>query len=238
MIVAESRHIRYKRHVEIGNKKSNGSEIFDRADISKLAQFAMSNHACTVHCPKSSRGRRGRPGPKGSPGKHGPPRPPGPQGTRGNQGLQGIQEPQGPEGPQGPKGDSGKSISAPLIVAPPISMVINESGTASLQCEAEGNPEPEVTWLKQNLSLPSDKRVVSSRGELMITAVTSQDEGMYTCVAGNILGEVTSSVASYADALWARHAIFLPHERLLKRMGYLIRPIRADFPIKAANFEP
>jgi len=23
-------------------------------------------------------------------------------------------------------------------------------------------------------------------------------------------------IASYADALWARHAIFLPHERLLK----------------------
>ena len=45
-------------------------------------------------------------------------------------------------------------------------------------------------------------------------------------------------VASYADALWARHAIFLPHERLLKRMGCLIRPITAHFPIKAANFEP
>ena len=26
-------------------------------------------------------------------------------------------------------------------------------------------------------------------------------------------------LASYADILWARHAIFLPHERLLKRMG-------------------
>jgi len=45
-------------------------------------------------------------------------------------------------------------------------------------------------------------------------------------------------VASYADALWARHAIFLPHERLLKRMGCLIRPITAHFPIKAANFDP
>ena len=26
-------------------------------------------------------------------------------------------------------------------------------------------------------------------------------------------------LASYADILWARHATFLPHERLLKRMG-------------------
>jgi len=74
-----------------------------------------------------------------------------------------------------------------------MSMVVNESGTASFQCEAEGNPEPEVTWLKQNTSLSVDKRVVSSRGGLMITDVTSQDEGMYTCVARNILGEMTSS---------------------------------------------
>ena len=30
---------------------------------------------------------------------------------------------------------------------------------------------------------------------------------------------VRSIIASYADILWARHAIFLPHERVLKRMG-------------------
>ena len=72
-------------------------------------------------------------------------------------------------------------------------MLVNESGNASFQCEAEGNPEPKITWLKQNSSLPADKRVISSRGGVMITDVKSQDEGMYTCVAGNILGEVASS---------------------------------------------
>ena len=49
-------------------------------------------------------------------------------------------------------------------------MVVNESATASFQCEADGNPEPEVAWLKQNSSLPADKRVVSSRGGLMTGA--------------------------------------------------------------------
>jgi len=34
---------------------------------------------------------------------------------------------------------------------------------------------------------------VSSHGGLMITDVTSQDDGMYSCVARNILGEMTSS---------------------------------------------
>ena len=192
MFVAEL-HVRYKRNAETGNKISNGSETIDRDDIEKLVQLALSNHARTVHCPKSVRGRRGRPGPRGSPGKHGPPGPSGTQGTKGNQGPQGIVGPPGPQGPQGPKGDPGKSISAPSIVAVPMSMVINASATASFQCEAEGNPEPKVTWLKQNSNLLADKRVVPSRGGLIITDVTSQDEGRYTCVARNILGEVTSS---------------------------------------------
>ena len=179
--------------MDTGNKQSNGSETTDRDDIEKVVQHALSNHVCTVHCPKSIRGRRGRSGPRGSPGKHGPPGPPGPPGTKGNQGPQGIQGPPGPRGPKGSRGAHGKSISPPSIVAPPKSMVVNESGTASFQCEAKGNPEPKVTWLIQNSSLPADKRVLSSRAGLMITDVTSQDEGMYTCVARNILGEMTSS---------------------------------------------
>ncbi|XP_078350138.1 uncharacterized protein LOC144634965 [Oculina patagonica] len=195
-------HIRFKRHVEVTNRKPNASETaaetIDRDNIRREVLLALGSHACTVHCPKGIRGRRGRPGPRGSPGKHGPPGPQGPQGPKGIQGTQGIQGtpgPKGDQGPQGPKGDPGKSISAPSIVAPPISMVVNETGTASFQCEVEGNPEPKVTWLKQNSSLVADKRVVPSGGGLVITDVTSQDEGMYTCVARNILGEMTSSAS-------------------------------------------
>ena len=188
-------HIRKKRQLEDTGKKSNASETIDRDNIKRL-QLALSSLACNINCPKSIRGRRGRPGPRGSPGKHGPPGPQGTQGPKGNQGTQGIQGPPGPkgdQGPQGPKGDPGKSISAPSILAPPMSMVVNETGTASFQCEVTGNPEPKVTWLKQNSSLVADKRVVPSRGGLVITDVTSQDEGTYTCVARNILGEMTSS---------------------------------------------
>ena len=107
-----------------------------------------------MHCPKGIRGRRGRPGPQG---KHGPPGPRWPQGPKGYKGAQGDQGPSGPKGekaPQRPKGDPGEPISAPSIVSPPVSTVANETSIASLQCEVKGNPTPQVTWMKQNSSLP------------------------------------------------------------------------------------
>ena len=166
------------------------SEIISRDDINREVKLAMTNLACMAHCPKGIRGRRGRPGP---PGKHGPVGPQGPQGPSGPQGDHGPPGPRGDQGPQGPKGNPGESISAPSIVSPPSSIVVNETGIASLQCEVKGNPIPQVTWLKENSRLPADKRIVQTRNGLMIRDVTSQDGGVYTCKARNILGVVTSS---------------------------------------------
>jgi len=39
-----------------------------------------------------------------------------------------------------------------------------------------------------------------------------------------------SHAASYADALWARHAIFLPHERLLKPTEHSFPFVQKDQP--------
>ena len=177
-------HSRYKRSLKSKNKKSNTSVIFSRDDIKREVQFAMSSLACKVNCPKGIRGRRGKTGPRGKQG------PPGPQGAQGAQGPSG---PKGDQGPQGPKGDPGESISAPSIVSPPMSVVVNETDIASLQCKVKGNPTPQVTWLKQNSSISLDKRIVQSRDGLMIPDVTSQDGGVYTCRARNILGVMISS---------------------------------------------
>ena len=150
----------------------------------------MNRLLCKTHCPKGIRGKRGRPGP---PGKHGPAGPQGPQGPRGTRGDRGPPGPKGDQGPQGPKGDPGESISAPSIVVPPVSIVVNETGIASLQCKVEGNPKPRVTWRKQNSSLPLGKRIVQTSGGLMIQDVAPRDGGVYTCKASNILGVATSS---------------------------------------------
>ena len=200
--------IRHKRNANNVNKKSNDSEIISREDIKREVKLVMSNLACMAHCPKGVRGRRGRPGP---PGKHGPAGPQGPQGPRGPQGDQGPPGLRGDQGPQGPKGDPGESISAPSIVSPPMSLVVNETGIASLQCEVKGNPVPQVTWLRENSSLPADRRIMQSRGGLMIRDVTSQDGGVYTCRAKNILGVMTSSATLIVQG---KSLVFIFHWRL------------------------
>ena len=192
LLFAEA-HSRYKRSLKSKNKKSNTNVIVSRDDIKREVQLAMSSLACKVNCPKGIRGRRGKTGPRG---KQGPPGPQGPQGRKGNRGTQGDQGPPGPkgdQGPQGSKGDPGESVSAPSIVSPPMSMVVNETDIALLQCEVKGNPTPQVTWLKQNSSISLDKRIVKSGSRLMIRDVTSQDRGVYSCRARNILGVMISS---------------------------------------------
>ena len=150
----------------------------------------MNRLLCKTHSPKGVRGKRGRPG---LPGKHGPAGPQVPQGPRGTRGDKGPPGPKGVEGPKGPKGDPRESISAPCIVVPPVSIVVNETGIASLQCKVKGNPTPRVTWQKQNSSLPVGKRIVQTSGRLMIEDVAARDGGVYTCKASNILGVATSS---------------------------------------------
>ena len=118
---------------------------------------------------------------------------PGPRDHRDQEELDGPPGPIGDQGSQGPKGDPGESISAPSIVVPPVSIVVNETGIASLQCKVKGNPTPRVTWQKQNSSLPVGKRIVQTSGGLMIQDVASRDGGVYTCKASNILGVATSS---------------------------------------------
>lgn len=144
-------------------------------------------------CVKGSRGKRGRQGVRG---KHGPA---GPQGNQGNQGHVGHPGPQGPTGPkgdrgdEGPKGEPGQSISAPTIVDPPRTQVVNETNPVSFACDVQGNPKPQVTWSKLNSVLPAGRHVTESGGGLTIKEARSRDEGVYTCTGRSALGAATAS---------------------------------------------
>ena len=117
-------------------------------------------------------------------------------GIKGDVGKPGSPGPVGPTGPPGLKGDKGEpgeSISAPSLLQRPVGMTVNESQTAMLSCPVDGNPRPKVTWSKVNSSLPVRRHVVESSGALILKDVRPGDEGVYTCKAETLLGQVNAS---------------------------------------------
>ncbi|CAK6964532.1 neural cell adhesion molecule 1a isoform X7 [Scomber scombrus] len=69
--------------------------------------------------------------------------------------------------------------------------------TALLACDADGFPEPTVTWAHNNIVLETgDKYSLNEDGsELVIKDVKKVDEGDYTCIAKNKAGEKTEEVS-------------------------------------------
>ena len=172
-------------------------------------QVCAKDHTLCRTGPKGNTGRRGRsgtrgrPGPPGRPGsngppgiKHGPIGAQGPMGIKGDVGVPGDPGPVGPRGlpgMKGEKGEPGQSISAPSLLQHPVGMTVNESQTAILKCTADGNPSPKVTWSRLNSSLTNGRHVVESSGALIVKDVRPGDEGVYSCRAENLLGQVNVS---------------------------------------------
>ena len=142
---------------------------------------------------RGRRGQKGRTGNKGdqgimgSPGKRGRQGIMGPVGLQGETGNKGEKGDIGPVGMPGAKGEPGESISSPAVVVSPVTLTVNEGGTASFQCSASGNPEPAVTWSKLNRQSDIIQSAVSG-GKLELKKVTGSDSGVYQCSATNILG--------------------------------------------------
>jgi hypothetical protein len=61
------------------------------------------------------------------------------------------------------------------------------------RCVADGVPDPVISWLKSNQVLEVSANVVPIGGQLLITDITTDDEGIYTCRADNPAGSDTSS---------------------------------------------
>ncbi|XP_027129202.1 neural cell adhesion molecule 1a isoform X10 [Larimichthys crocea] len=71
------------------------------------------------------------------------------------------------------------------------------SSSALLACDADGFPEPTVTWTYNNVVLETgDKYSLNEDGsELVIKDVKKVDEGDYTCIAKNKAGEKAEEVS-------------------------------------------
>ena len=112
----------------------------------------------------------------------------GPAGLKGETGIKGPKGNRGLTGMPGTKGQPGQSISSPAVVVSPVTLIVNEGGSALFQCSASGNPEPAIVWSKVDNQSEITQSAVSG-GRLQLKHVTGNDSGLYQCSATNILGK-------------------------------------------------
>uniref|UniRef100_A0A672J3L8 Inactive tyrosine-protein kinase 7 n=1 Tax=Salarias fasciatus TaxID=181472 RepID=A0A672J3L8_SALFA len=70
----------------------------------------------------------------------------------------------------------------------PENTTVYQGHTAILHCQATGDPEPHIHWMVKDktLDLSKNRRFQKmANGSLLISDVTTDDTGRYTCVAGN-----------------------------------------------------
>ncbi|XP_019729819.1 roundabout homolog 2 isoform X2 [Hippocampus comes] len=102
--------------------------------------------------------------------------------------------------------------SAPWITEDPSDLIVSKGEPATLNCKAEGRPPPSVEWYKDGERVETDKddprshRMLLPSGSLFFLRIvhgrrSKPDEGVYTCVARNYLGEAVSRNASLEVAI-------------------------------------
>nr|XP_019592053.1 PREDICTED: vascular endothelial growth factor receptor 1 [Rhinolophus sinicus] len=69
------------------------------------------------------------------------------------------------------------------------------SSSTTLACSADGVPEPQITWFRNNHKIQQEPGIILGPGSstLFIERVTEEDEGVYRCRATNQKGSVESS---------------------------------------------
>ncbi|XP_073318223.1 obscurin-like protein 1a [Pagrus major] len=88
---------------------------------------------------------------------------------------------------------------APRVLGYPRPVLAQCGTVATLRCQIDGDPHPDVIWERKNIQILSDGHYkLSEEGKaylLTITGVTPQDAGQYICKAKNSIGETYAAAS-------------------------------------------
>uniref|UniRef100_A0A3P8SNR4 Uncharacterized protein n=1 Tax=Amphiprion percula TaxID=161767 RepID=A0A3P8SNR4_AMPPE len=101
------------------------------------------------------------------------------------------------------KNEAGVAVGRTKLVlqVPPVLSVPRVEYTAvlgqpvSLECVADGQPQPEVTWHKERRPVVDGAHIrIFANGTLAITSTQRSDAGLYTCTAKNLAGRASQDM--------------------------------------------
>ncbi|XP_048828742.1 protogenin A-like [Brienomyrus brachyistius] len=84
-------------------------------------------------------------------------------------------------------------LAPPSLVEWPESLTRPRAGTARFSCQAEGMPQPNITWLKNGAEIHSNGRIKMYSSKLVINQITPEDDAIYQCLAENEQGSVLAT---------------------------------------------
>ncbi|XP_028406279.1 peroxidasin-like isoform X2 [Dendronephthya gigantea] len=88
-----------------------------------------------------------------------------------------------------------KPEAKPEIMSISEHVFVNVGDSATLTCVAQGDPIPQITWIKDGIRVTNGNRfVLQSQGVLRIREIGKNDEGTYECVARNDAGSDIDTV--------------------------------------------
>ncbi|GBM98114.1 Hemicentin-1, partial [Araneus ventricosus] len=97
-------------------------------------------------------------------------------------------------------GDAKTELSLSVFVIPyanikaPNNVVASVGDKVELYCEVSGQPQPEISWKKDNVNLLPSSSIFINNGNLSIRPVDQFSEGEYKCIAENLVGISSSKV--------------------------------------------
>ncbi|KAJ8413768.1 hypothetical protein AAFF_G00063660 [Aldrovandia affinis] len=83
----------------------------------------------------------------------------------------------------------------PVLTAPSLEYTVVVGQPVSLQCGADGQPQPEVSWLKDRRPVATGAHARAfANGTLWIATTQRSDAGLYTCSAKNFAGRASLDI--------------------------------------------